>query len=101
MSKKLRLLEGATVDGAGAWVPYTLPSRNAQLYGYDDFGGGTVQLQFSPDDGVTAIDVPDATVDGSESAIEFRETYGMLIRANLTGSTGASLTIEVASLEER
>ena len=57
------------------------------------FGSGTVKLQASPDDGTTWVDIPNSSATAATVLnMEIRTTK---IRANLAGSSGASLSVYI------
>lgn len=65
---------------------------------FGTFGGGTVKLQRSVDNGTTWIDVSGASVTANgQTNFEFSACY---LRADLSGATTPSVTVEIAGYVE-
>lgn len=65
------------------------PGGVGQMVGAGTFGGGTLKLQMSPDDGTTWVDINDASI--TAAGVKNFELNSCDIRLVLTGSTGADL----------
>lgn len=87
------LLENISIDTDGVGIPADGGSKTLAIWA-DDFGGGSVTIQGSPNGGNTWVTL----TYGGNPAIFTENTVrlvnrlgqGMQIRATLTGSTGAS-----------
>jgi hypothetical protein len=87
------LLQNVSVDTDGAGIPADGGTKTLSIWA-TSFGGGSVTIQGSPDGGTTWITL----TYGGNPAIFTENTFrlinrlgqGLLIRAILTGSTGAS-----------
>lgn len=89
----LRLLENVTTDTIGDWFTVDGGSYSAVVWA-DNFGGGQVVLEASPDNGFTAIPL----TDWSNIVVAFTVNNvrgldyiggGLKVRAVLSGSAGA------------
>ena len=87
------LLHNVSVDTVGAGVQGDGSAKGIMIFA-TNFGGGSVAIEISPDEGTTWLNVP---YNGSPSAftanqplmlLKFSQTW--LIRAKLVGSSGAS-----------
>lgn len=87
------LLNGVNIDTDGIPVDGDGGNKVFAVWA-NDFGGGTVTLEASPDGGTTWITLTyggnPATFTGNTIRLIDRIGQGMKIRATLTGSTGAS-----------
>lgn len=90
----LLLLDNVSVNTVGEWIRVDGGSYSAVVWG-DNFGGGQVTLECSPDGGLTAI----ALRDWSDAVYNFTDNnvkgldyigQGLLVRAVLSGAAGAS-----------
>lgn len=105
------LQQTLTADGsteAITWKPLrkNTPNRATVIF-YGNFGGGTAELQFSPDDGTTWIPVVDQSaspIQANSNTIVNFELYSNgnpiagqtnRIRAILTASTTPNLNVQI------
>lgn len=105
------LQQTLTADGsteAITWKPLrkNTPNRATVIF-YGNFGGGTIELQFSPDDGTTWIPVVDQSaspIQANSNTIVNFELYSNgnpiagqtnRIRAILTASTTPNLNVQI------
>lgn len=82
-----------SADGNGAAV--ILTHRCAfQIDAYGTWGGGTLTLQYSPDNGSTWITIPGISLTANGNTGSLGGVFGDQIRTVMTGSTSPSLTIK-------
>tara|TARA_B100001750_G_scaffold172218_1_gene140460 strand:+ start:73 stop:414 length:342 start_codon:yes stop_codon:yes gene_type:complete len=83
-----QVFTGVTADGESAELNW--PGGVGQMVVDGTFGGGTVALEMSPDDGTTWVAIGgDASVT-SDAVVNF-DLNGCDIRLSLSGSSGANL----------
>ena len=87
------LLKAVDADVNGTGITTDGGSKTVQIWA-TNFGGGTVTLQSSADGGVTWVTLTIAGLPATFTSNAVRKIdrlgQGMLIRATLAGSTGAS-----------
>ncbi len=85
--EEITLLTAASATGAGVYW-----SGGAALWSvYGTWGGATAQMQYSPDQGTTWIDVDGATLTGNGGYIGIPLPEDQ-IRVAITGGSGVSLS---------
>lgn len=98
----VKLLDGITgADQNGSWFPIRSVNGDTihSVCCYSgDFDGGTITIQWSPDDGTNAFTV--RRVDESQAIFTVSDVYnvravGGLVRAILTGSGGSTTALTV------
>jgi len=87
-SSLTKVFDGASADGNSTALNW--PGGVGQMVVSGTFGGGTVKLQMSPDDGTTWVDVGGDSSVTAAAVVNF-DLNGCDIRLNLSGSTGADL----------
>lgn len=95
----MRLLTDAAEDTNGANINIRipkglLPTHFYTLFVWGTFGGTTVTLQISPDDGTTWFNIVDADSITVKSVINL-EFVCSHVRAITTGGTGATIQVEL------
>lgn len=87
-----------TADGNGTAVSiHEAPSSYFTFYASGTFGSGTVKLQISPDDtGSVWVDVTGASL--TTAGYKICQGQGRRLRAVVSGSTGATISVKVAGL---
>lgn len=77
----------------GAGVASTLPGGPGkfEVYAWGTFGGATVKLEASPDNGTTWIDVASFTANGRSIV----EVAAPLIRGEVVGGTAPSVSLKL------
>ena len=95
-----RLLDNATTDGFGNVKKAVGFKQTYMLIAWGGFGGGTVTIQISPDQGTTWLVAK--ACDGSPLTFTEPGTIALEwlaadlnFRAELTGSTSADVTVEL------
>jgi hypothetical protein len=87
------LLQSVSVDTNGTGIPADGGSKTLSIWA-DNFGGGSVTIQGSPDGGTTWITLTyggnPAVFTSNTVRLINRLGQGMQVRATLTGSSGAS-----------
>ena len=93
MSDEQFLLKNISVDTNGDGLRTDGSEKTVSVWG-TSFGGGTVAIQASPDSGTTWITLTEAGTPIAITSNEIKKIdhlgQGMLIRATLAGSSGAS-----------
>ena len=87
-----------TTDGQGDVSSFGYNGGKRTFVAYGDFGGGTLKLQYSPDEGTTWIDEgsnSELTANGDFSMDADNVSAGILYRLDLSGSTSPSLTVKI------
>jgi len=79
-------------DGSTAPLLFRSLSR-ATVFAYGTFGGGTLELQASPDGGTTWITIPGTTFTNNGIG-NFQINLDCLVRATLSGSTAPNLNVK-------
>ena len=97
----IKLLDAVSTDTIGTGVAMDGSGRVLTVYG-DNLGGGTISLDISDDNGVHWVPVTYNASPLLLTSFTSREivrlAQGQLIRASLTGSTGASnVTVAVSN----
>lgn len=64
-----------------------------------DFGGGTLVLEYSADDGDNYVEIPDASYT-DETVFEVSCGTGGIIRATLSGATDPDLSVSFGRIAE-
>lgn len=77
-------------DGASTAVD---ASGDIAISGVDDFGGGTLTAQISPDDGVTYFNVPDSAMVAATPSVIISVPVGSKLRVSLVGATIPTLRV--------
>lgn len=88
-------LNAATLsaDGSTNTVPWS--GGRGTFAGYGTFGGGTLSLEISYDQGTTWFAVGTDTDLTSDGHGNFDLPSGVLLRGTLSGATSPSLTVEI------
>lgn len=87
ISKSIQVFDGQSADGNSTSLSWGGGIGTVAIKG--NFGGGTVTMQFSPDNGVTWVNT-DLAYD-AEIATNFRIYSKCNIRLNLAGATSPDL----------
>lgn len=93
---KTQLLTNQDGNANSDWEVSTGGVMKVTAFG-PTFGGGTLSLQTSPDDGTTAIDDDTATFTEQSAAVLVTLPPGTMYRASFSGSSGStdvSMTVE-------
>lgn len=83
-------MKKVTIAGDGATASFKIRSSKINAFADGTFGGGTVQMQISPDD-VTWFDVPSASLN-AKGVVDWY-LMANYVRANVTGSVTPSVTL--------
>lgn len=90
----MQLFSNKSTDGASS--PYIKGGKRSRgtmnIYLHGDFGGGTVHLEAKAPNGLY---VPISGASFTEEGMHTMESGPAVIRANLSGSTGASVSVWV------
>lgn len=97
MSSRKILFTGQTTDGSSTAINWRGGKGLFDAWG--TFGNGTVKLQYSPDEGTTYFDDPNASFTSNGNVI-FELPKDALIRANLSGSSGANIKAQVTQIRQ-
>lgn len=84
-----------------------LPNYGRQRYhavAYGVWGGGTLTFQFSPDDGVTWIDMKDGSGGlaqlSADGVFRFLAPIGEQVRVSLSGATSPTINVRISDIVE-
>lgn len=87
----------ATLSADGNSATVNWGGGDGTFMAYGTFGGGTARLQFSPDSGTTWLNVGTDVTMTSDGIANFYVPSGLL-RANLDGATGPTVTVKIIAL---
>ena len=82
-----------TVDGSTAVLAWV--GGLGTLAGYGAFGGGSLSLEVSYDEGTTYFAVGTDTTITADGHGNFDLPHGVLLRGTLSGSTGPNILVEI------
>ena len=107
MAEAYILTQDQTVDGVGSATPTLARKYNgagAYIFVSGDLGGGTVQIEFlSPNFNIEAghgsdvwVPVDGGAIDTALVKVNIRIPDNVVVRSNLTGSSGADVSVEIS-----
>jgi hypothetical protein len=84
--------QASNANSTATLVQHRAEYTTATLAAWGGFGGGTLTLRFSPDNGTTWLDFPTPVTLTAPGSKQQTIPTGVLIRGELTGATGSTLS---------